>query len=275
MSELHVAKIKSYPTGNTVTVEEDVTVAGGYNLTCTDSIILAGGAATAGDIAFSASADITGCDNVGTTSVSASGAITGGSVGSSGALTATGDTTLDGSLSVGADAGGTPAAQCALIARQFTVENENAAGTSVTVSSGNVDAASSEVLVDSLTVGGVNYDATKFANFNAASVLKVFGRVEYNMSSDTIIGTAGMNVTSAATSSSNIQVNWAASIPTDATIIWASSEDGDEPDDSGAPGDQKCFQLTARSATSATFTLMKDNNLDSNETLHFIVLDTS
>ena len=103
--------------------------------------------------------------------------------------------------------------------------------------------------------------------------LKVFGKIGYDMALDTIISTDGFNVTTAANSGGVIQVDWSENIGSNATIIWSSTEDGDEPDGGSDDGYQKCFQLTTQSGTSASFTLINDNDKSGTEYLHFIVLD--
>mgnify|MGYP003131995011 CR=1 FL=1 len=270
MSELQTASIRSYPTGGTITVNDDITVATGKTLTISGTFQTNAGLSIGGTLTCNGS-DVAGAGDIDGTSVTATGALTGASLNvSSGAID--GGTASFTSTKIGTNATA-PSDGCAVVSNQLTVENDSSSDVSLTVNSGKVDASGSEVQCSSLTVGGVNYDATQFANFNATSVLKSFGKIDYNINSGGVSLAGGFQVTSVTISGATISVNWANSIGTDYTVLLSSTEDGDEPDGGSSDGYQKIWQVTNQSGTQLQATLINSNNANTAESLFFLILD--
>ncbi len=271
MSELQVGKIRSFPVNDNINIGDNLVVDAGFNVTVTNTSIAANGGVTLGAALTCNSNDITGAGAIGCTSVTATGALEGGTL-NTGTGSITGGPTTASEVTVGIPTN-TVQDKCVGIERQIRVENGNGAATSVTVDSGIVDASNSKVKVDSLEVGGATYDSVAFANFNATQVLKSFGRVQYDANSDSIISSSGFNLVNATWSGSSIIVTWAGDIGTNYTVLCSSTEDGDEPDGSSDDGYQKVWQVTTQTGTTCSFTLINDNNKSGTEALFFLILD--
>lgn len=270
MSELQAASIRSYPTGGTVTVNDNITIASGKSLTVTDAIAANGGVTLGGTLTCGGNA-IAGAGAIGGTTITGSGALVGASLNVSTGTIDGGVTTVT-SATIGSSASAASTG-CANVSNQLFVENDTSAATAVTVSSGNVDASSSELKVDSLTVGGVNYDSTQFANFNATAVLKAFGKLDYNVGGGSVSVAGAFGIGTPTISGAVITIPWSATYGTDYTVLLSSTEDGDEPDTSGNPGDQKIWQVTSQASSQVQITLKNSNSLSATKSLFFLILD--